>query len=325
MTAANPFATAGRWYRACLHAHTTNSDGLMPPEALVRHYRSAGFDALAITDHWHVTDLAAHSTADFLVLPGIEYNPRGPGVGRLRFFHVVGIGVQTAVADANAPPAFVEAIHAQGGVAIVAHPSWTGLEGSEVASATGADAVEVWNAGCEIEVARGDSSPQWDWTLAHGAALGGLAADDSHYPGFDSAFAWVALRLPELTRDHVIAALRNRCYYASTGPALHAVAVEGDVVRVTCSPARAIHVLGPPIVGSGLRAGRMGNAHQAERLRAEDSWAEGALDGDGLTGGVFHLPPYAPWLRVVVEDRAGHRAWSNPLWRTRAGWAAEPG
>jgi hypothetical protein len=48
MPVSNPFVEPGRWFRACLHAHSTNSDGLMPPDSLVRHYRTAGFDILAV-------------------------------------------------------------------------------------------------------------------------------------------------------------------------------------------------------------------------------------------------------------------------------------
>ena len=47
-----PFEGDGVWLRCALHAHTTNSDGEMAPDMLVRHYEWAGFDVLAITDHW---------------------------------------------------------------------------------------------------------------------------------------------------------------------------------------------------------------------------------------------------------------------------------
>ncbi len=51
-----PFDEPGEWLRCALHAHTTNSDGDLPPERLVRHYDRAGYDVLAITDHWVRTD-----------------------------------------------------------------------------------------------------------------------------------------------------------------------------------------------------------------------------------------------------------------------------
>ena len=51
------FHDDGIWLRCQLHAHTTNSDGDATPEALCDHYAEAGFDVLAITDHWAVTTL----------------------------------------------------------------------------------------------------------------------------------------------------------------------------------------------------------------------------------------------------------------------------
>src|SRR4051812_39240186 len=43
---------SGTWLRCQLHTHTTNSDGELSPDLLVRHFDWAGYDVLAITDHW---------------------------------------------------------------------------------------------------------------------------------------------------------------------------------------------------------------------------------------------------------------------------------
>ena len=48
----NPWNREGPWLRCALHAHTTNSDGEVAPRTLVKHYERAGYDVLAITDHW---------------------------------------------------------------------------------------------------------------------------------------------------------------------------------------------------------------------------------------------------------------------------------
>src|SRR5207245_7789759 len=37
--------------RGNLHAHTTFSDGVLPPEGLIAEYETLGYDFLAITDH----------------------------------------------------------------------------------------------------------------------------------------------------------------------------------------------------------------------------------------------------------------------------------
>ena len=48
------FERPGQWLRCALHAHSTVSDGDLSPRALARQYQTAGFDVLAITDHWRL-------------------------------------------------------------------------------------------------------------------------------------------------------------------------------------------------------------------------------------------------------------------------------
>ncbi|HEY5471918.1 MAG TPA: hypothetical protein VIK32_01870, partial [Candidatus Limnocylindrales bacterium] len=69
---AGPFDVPGKWFRGCLHVHTTESDGGMPPDRLLAHYRMGGYDFVALTDHEMITDRTTASRPDFLVLPGIE-------------------------------------------------------------------------------------------------------------------------------------------------------------------------------------------------------------------------------------------------------------
>src|SRR5436305_1632882 len=86
----SPFDAPGEWLRCALHAHTTNSDGELAPELLVRHYDWAGYDVLAITDHWFRT--AEASTKTLLVIPSTELNAV---VGDEEDVHVLGLGVES--------------------------------------------------------------------------------------------------------------------------------------------------------------------------------------------------------------------------------------
>ena len=70
---ASPWQSDGEWLKCQLHAHTVNSDGEATPEGLVEHYARAGYDVLAITDHWHVTPF---EHAGILVLPSAELSAR---------------------------------------------------------------------------------------------------------------------------------------------------------------------------------------------------------------------------------------------------------
>ena len=52
MSLQNPYLSNGfTWLRGNLHAHTTLSDGQLPPEAVIAAYEQAGYDFLAISDH----------------------------------------------------------------------------------------------------------------------------------------------------------------------------------------------------------------------------------------------------------------------------------
>ena len=87
----DPWRAAGTWLRCALHTHTTNSDGELAPRALVKHYERAGYDVLAVTDHWFRSD--PPSTNGMLVLPSAELNCLLPGD---RDGHVLALGIDDA-------------------------------------------------------------------------------------------------------------------------------------------------------------------------------------------------------------------------------------
>ena len=78
----------GEWLRCALHAHTTESDGELAPDLLARHYERAGYDVLAVTDHWKRTE--ATRPNESCVVPSVELNCILPGA---RDGHVLGYGV----------------------------------------------------------------------------------------------------------------------------------------------------------------------------------------------------------------------------------------
>lgn len=302
----DPFGSPGSWFRCALHAHTTNSDGELSPDLLVRHYEWAGYDVLAVTDHWHRTVEA--STRKLLVIPSAELNARAPRMHDDA--HVLALGLQ---ADPELPEGefaplqdVVDWIAANGGLPFLAHTYWSGLPSENWWQTSGLLGIEVWNSGCELELGRGDSSLHWDEALERGAPLTALATDDSHHPGYDSGFAWTWVKAPERTAEAILAALREGAFYGSTGPEIHAVEVsDGDVV-VRCSPARAVTLYCGRWKGARANAGRLGYPNNAQVLER---------DVDGLVTAVRLQRPYdAPYGRVEVLDRHGHKAWTNALW-----------
>src|SRR5436190_2869396 len=141
-----PFQGAGVWLRCALHAHTTNSDGELAPDMLVRHYDWAGFDVLAITDHWVRT--TERSTRRLLVIPSIELNAVAGGHDA----HVLALGVEADPEppdDGFAPlPEVVTWIEATGGAPYLGHTYRSGLRPSDWAGCSALVGLEGWNTGC---------------------------------------------------------------------------------------------------------------------------------------------------------------------------------
>jgi hypothetical protein len=301
----NPFESGGVWLRCALHAHTTNSDGELPPEFLVRHYASAGFDVLAITDHWVRTDVP--STNGLLVLPSAELDAT---VEAGREAHVLALGI---TADPQRPEGVfptitetVEWIAQANGVAFLAHPYWSGLRSGEFAKVDGLAGLEVYNGACELEVGRGFSRVHWDDVLEEGRPWLGIASDDCHHPGFDSELAWTWIHAGERCREAVLRALRDGAFYATSGPTIESVAVDGRAVHVRCSPAARVTLLAGRERGSSVTAGRLGYRARGEILER---------DATGLATAVRLVAPHhAPYARLEVKDAAGRTAWTNALW-----------
>jgi hypothetical protein len=310
MTARWP--SEGTWLRCALHAHTTESDGDLPPQALVAHYERAGYDVLAITDHWKIT--TALSTERLLVLPGVELNCILPGA---RDGHVLGFGVAAEPAELQelaARYAGLEetaawiAAHADGehgGVAYLAHPYWTGIEGGALDLPPGVAGIEVYNAGCELEVGRGLSTVHWDDLLERGRLCPAIACDDSHHPGFDSDLAWTWVRVAERRPAAVLSALRQGRCYGSAGPSLDEVVVDGDIVEVRCSPCRAVTLVSGKSIGAAVNAGRLGYRHAGEILETSDAGL--------VVRARLEVPPAARHVRVEVTDADGRKAWASPF------------
>jgi len=59
--------------KGCLHCHTTQSDGNLPPEELIERYRGEGFDFVAVTDHRDRPKPHRYPDVDgIIVLEGVE-------------------------------------------------------------------------------------------------------------------------------------------------------------------------------------------------------------------------------------------------------------
>jgi len=104
-----------------VHAHTRASDGMVTPVELVRAAAAAGLQVVCVTDHDTVPDLA--EAVDVGAELGVDV-VRGeevtcvfpPGT------HIVGLFIESPIRMHMSAEDTVDAIHDQGGLAIIAHP-----------------------------------------------------------------------------------------------------------------------------------------------------------------------------------------------------------
>jgi hypothetical protein len=299
------FDGSGEWLRCALHAHTTRSDGELAPEALAAHYGRAGYDVLAITDHWRLTGAESD---ELLVLASSELNCILPDA---RDGHVLAFGIEADPAELGSEYADLartaDWIGEHGGVAYLAHPYWTGATPGRLELPDNVYGIEVYNGGCELEVGRGLAGVHWDELLEAGARCFAIATDDSHHPGFDSDLAWTWIRAASRSREAVLEALREGTFYSSTGPRVRGVELDGDVIELRCSPCRSVTLVAGRCEGAAAHAGRLPYCHRSQVLE----WA----DDGRITRARLEIPFGAAHARLELADGDGGRAWTNPHWR----------
>jgi hypothetical protein len=298
MTVDEPFAAPGRFYKGNLHTHSTGSDGAFEAERVCALYRDAGYDFLALTDHFldryghPITDTRAFRDDGFTTLIGAELHLPATGLGEL--WHILAIGLPLDFerpGEAETAAGIACRARQAGAFVTIVHPAWYGLTADDAASMPDAHAVEVYNHTAQVKTDRGDGSAFIDQLLAAGRRITLCATDDAHFLYDDAFGAWVMVKSESLEPTFLLAALKAGRFYSTQGPELHAIRLDGEEMEIACSPASAVMLLGrgsraEPAFGPDLRRARL----SVERVRR---------------GG---------YGRVVVVDAAGKKAWSNPFW-----------
>ena len=97
-----------------LHVHTAASrDGSMPLDEIIRRAKARGLQGIAVTDH-DVFSENLPQTDDFLLIPGCEFSTK--------YGHLLGLFLTEPISPNKTFYQLAEAIHAQGGLAVLAHP-----------------------------------------------------------------------------------------------------------------------------------------------------------------------------------------------------------
>lgn len=335
---AGPELAGPGWLKGQLHLHSNASgDSDTPPADVARWYAEHGYDFIVFTDHNRITQLPGPE--GLLVMAGIELTQNAercepaPEPGLQCLLHVNGLFVgndTSPIASLPAPTGatrlelYAHAIavtEALGGVAMLNHPNFHYAASAELLAALagrGLTLLEVANEAVDSNNEGDDAHPStealWDAVLSTGAHVWGVATDDAHHY-YDVAQVrergelahrgdrgWVMVRAAR-EPGAIRVALERGEFYASNGVVLKDVTFDGTTLRVTVDEtAEGAHRF--VLIGDG------GKELQRERGREA----------------AFTVPAgYEGYLRAVVSDRQGRRAWVQPVWpRTTAVPVAAP-
>ena len=170
-----------------------DSDGELAPRTLVTHYERAGYDVLAVTDHWTAATRRRPTACSCS-----RASSSTASCPTTRDGHVLALASTTSSRRSRAsgatsrgrPPGSA----AHGGVAYLAHPYWTGVTPGTLELPESVSG----HRGLQRRLRARDRPRRLGGALGR-AARGGrlcsaLATDDSHHPGFDSGLAWTWVR-----------------------------------------------------------------------------------------------------------------------------------
>lgn len=279
------------WYKGNLHTHTNMSDGLISPEETIELYRRAEYDFIAITDHNVFYEGSEQD--NFTILSGTEVHINDYDARKA--FHIVGIDIdgEINIPLHATPQDLINGIIQQNGLAILAHPAWSLLTHNDAINLRDYVGIEIWNTVSEARSNRGCSSSFID-TVASNTSKNStkliFAVDDTHFYSDDLFGGYIMLNSPSLSTKDIITNIKRGNFYASQGPEIKQISVEGDEIFVRTSPVVQISFMSD-------------NFFDSKRVvKAENKLLHDA---------VYTCSEKDNWVRIECLDDKGKKAWSQ--------------
>ena len=285
------YDTDGKWYKGNLHMHTTRSDGRLEPEEAEKVYKDAGYDFIALTDHWKEGEGGIYD--GMLLFPGCELD-----VGDMLnspVYHIIGIGMSDKTGlkyDAGRDPQIIiDRIHDAGGIVILAHPSWSVTDPERAMKLHGFDGVEIYNtiSGIPWNGDRADSSQYFDIWASNGQIYYAMAADDAHGFTGEQTASYIMVNTTEKTHESIIRSICAGNFYASQGPVINQITRNGRQIEVDCEGA------------------------EAAVFYSNCIWCTGRYQKDPGEHVCYELTEFDRYVRVELIGKDGKKAWSSPF------------
>ncbi len=161
--------------------------------------------------------------------------------------------------------------------------------------------LEIGNQGYDFtaRTAFVNAEAKWDLLLARGHRLHGTCSDDSH--GRPGCRGWIVPFLDELTREEFMASLLSGNFYASQGPEITGIDVEGKSIIVATNQPSLIEFIGR---GGDILAGFPEATRGVYLVKGDEIYVRARVTRD------------CPETGLEVGGGVGHRrsAWTNPFY-----------
>ena len=297
----------GKFYKANLHSHTTLSDGKLTPEEMKELYKSHGYSIISFTEHGRFYNHNDMTDEDFLVLngyePSITEEMDDPGYHFRRTCHMCMIALDKEKNEAvrignlvreytpESISKFMTLGREQGFFVTYNHPVWSLERYDDYINYHGMHAMEIQNYGCVVDGFFEYNEQIYDEMLGKGKRIFALATDDNHnHNGNNDSFGgFIMIKADELEYGKITDALMKGNFYASEGPEILELYIDGDEIVGKCAPAREIRF------NTGTRA----HAYNI------------AKPGEFVTECRMKLDKRDKYVRLTVTDHEGKHANSN--------------
>lgn len=327
----------GKFYKANLHCHTTNSDGKFSPEEVKSIYKSAGYSIVAYSDHNVLVDNTYLNDEDFLAFTAVEidvnkkiegepwvccpcyhinFYPEDPHNVKIPCYnpkHVWGkrpdlrdaqeyVGTPDYERDYEKINEMIAEFAKNGFIAHLNHPSWSlqNMDEYRTLDTTHIFAMEVYNHACMIMGYNDVNEHIYDQLLRRGDKLFCTATDDSHHTNPE-----VYPKCDSLGGFVMIKApdLSHKSIYEAL-KAGNFYASNAPEIHELYIEDNFLCVKTSPAVKITMTC-----AHRQAGIAYPKSFSA------PLTEAKFDLSKILPgYVRITVYDEKGRKAWSQPIW-----------
>lgn len=271
-------------YKLGLHIHTTISDGKCTPEQIAIKFKAAGYDLVALTDHWYFG--REQEIEGLKIMSGVEYNIGGRDA-RNGVYHVLALGCKNDpnVEKTDDLQTIVDKINQNGGLAVLAHPAWSHNMAHEVININGLETTEIYNT---VSGKFANSRP-YSGDFANTSAVLGkkynlLATDDVHAGSLDACYSAVMVKARSNSVEDILDALKTGDYFATAGPQVFAEQV-GDKIRIKCTPCVDIRIHSNVVIAAARRyQGEPITEYEIKALEDDNYIRVEAVDENGNMG-----------------------------------------